>query len=259
MSLRLLGGALFMYDFQPGRINKISFPSELLERDVTLSIYLPKDFSELFKYKVVFCLDGLDFFSFGRIHRSYESLREANEIEKAIFVGFHYEDVDKRRAEFHPQGARTHLTVKAVANEILPFIDRTFPTYKVGNARIVLGDSLAGSVALMTALSYPRIFSQVGLLSPQHDEVIQTLIERCQFQEQLTIWHAVGLEEADFELPTNGKRADFLTPNRELKSIIEANNFTHHYIEFEGGHRWKSWKHLLDDLLKYFLSDNISF
>lgn len=111
----------------------------------------------------------------------------------------------------------------------------------------------------MTALSYPRIFSQVGLLSPQHDEVIQTLIERCQFQEQLTIWHAVGLEEEDFELPTNGKRADFLTPNRELKSIIEANNFTHHYIEFEGGHRWKSWKHLLDDLLKYFLSDNISF
>lgn len=61
MSLRLLGGALFMYDFQPGRINKISFPSELLERDVTLSIYLPKDFSELFKYKVVFCFDGLDF------------------------------------------------------------------------------------------------------------------------------------------------------------------------------------------------------
>ncbi|PTE27170.1 alpha/beta hydrolase-fold protein, partial [Staphylococcus equorum] len=210
-------------------------------------------------YKVVFCFDGLDFFSFGRIHRSYENLRETNEIEKAIFVGFHYEDVDKRRAEFHPQGARTHLTVKAVANEILPFIDRTFPTYKVGNARILLGDSLAGSVALMTALSYPRIFSQVGLLSPQHDEVIQTLIERCQFQEQLTIWHAVGLEEEDFELPTNGKRADFLTPNRELKSIIEANNFTHHYIEFEGGHRWKSWKHLLDDLLKYFLSDNISF
>src|SRR5699024_2873803 len=188
----------------------------------------------------VFCFDGLDFFSFGRIHRSYERLREQNDVERAIFVGFHYEDVDKRRAEFHPQGARTHLTVKAVANEILPFIDRTFPTYKVGNARVILGDSLAGSAALMTALSYPRIFSQVGLLSPQHDEVIQTLIERCQFQEQLTIWQAVGLDEKDFKLPTTGKRADFLTPNRELKAIIESNNFTHHYLEFEGGHQWKS-------------------
>lgn len=117
--------------------------------------------------------------------------------------------MDKRRAEFHPQGARTPLTVKAVANEILPFIDRTFPTFKVGNSRILLGDSLAGSVALMTALSYPRVFSQVGMLSPQHDEVITTMFDRCQFQEQLTIWHIVGLEEDDFELPTTGKRADF--------------------------------------------------
>lgn len=44
-----------MYEFQPGNINKIEFPSAILERDVTLSIYLPKDFTELFKYKVVFC------------------------------------------------------------------------------------------------------------------------------------------------------------------------------------------------------------
>ncbi|MEQ7791641.1 esterase family protein [Staphylococcus nepalensis] len=248
-----------MDHFQPGRINKIDFPSKILDRDVTLSIYLPKDFTELFKYKVIFCFDGLDFFSFGKIHRTYEKLWEANEIERAIFVGFHYEDVEKRRAEFHPRGIRTPLTVKAMANEILPYIDAQFPTYKVGNGRVVLGDSLAGSAALMTALSYPRIFSQVGLLSPQNDDVIQTLIERCQFQEQLTIWHTVGLEEDDFALPTTGKSADFLTPNRQLRTIIENSSITYHYTEFEGGHRWKSWKNLLDDLLKYFLSDNISF
>ncbi|WP_436860940.1 esterase family protein [Staphylococcus caeli] len=248
-----------MYEFQPGRINKINFSSEILERDVTLSIYLPKDFTELFKYKVVFCFDGADFFSFGRIHRTYETLREENEVERAIFVGFHYEDVEKRRAEFHPQGARTPLTVKAMANELLPFIDQTFPTFKVGNARILLGDSLAGSVALMTALSYPRIFSQVGLLSPQHDDNIKELIERCQYTEQLSIWHAVGLDEANFKLPTTGKRADFLTPNRELNHIIEQYDFTYQYLEFDGGHQWKSWKPLLNDVLKHFLTDNISF
>ena len=101
-----------MDNFQAGRINKINFSSDILDRDITLSIYLPKDFTELFKYKVVFCFDGLDFFSFGRIHRTYEKLWEANEVERAIFVGFHYEDVEKRRAEFHPQGAKTALTVK---------------------------------------------------------------------------------------------------------------------------------------------------
>ena len=61
-----------MDNFQAGRINKINFSSDILDRDITLSIYLPKDFTELFKYKVVFCFDGLDFFSFGRIHRTYE-------------------------------------------------------------------------------------------------------------------------------------------------------------------------------------------
>ena len=39
-------------------------------------------------------------FSFGRIHRTYEKLWEANEVERAIFVGFHYEDVEKEEQNF---------------------------------------------------------------------------------------------------------------------------------------------------------------
>ncbi|MBF7017484.1 esterase family protein [Staphylococcus durrellii] len=248
-----------MTEFQAGHINKIDFSSEILERDVTLSIYLPKDYTPLFKYKVIFCFDGKDFYSFGQIHRTYEKLREANKVERAIIVGFHYETVDKRRAEFHPQGERTPLTVKAMAKEILPYIDQNFPTFKVGNGRVLFGDSLAGSVALVTALSYPRIFSQVGVLSPQHDEVITELLERCQLKDNLSIWHAIGLEEEDFELPTNGKRANFLTPNRELNALLKTYNISYHYEEFDGGHRWKSWKPLLKDMMTYFLSDNISF
>ena len=34
-------------------------------------------------------------------------------------------------------------------------------------------------------------------------------IDTCMNKGQLTIWHAIGLEEADFILPTNGKRANF--------------------------------------------------
>lgn len=248
-----------MSEFQPGIVNKINFPSEILDRDITLSIYLPKDYTELFKHKVVFCFDGLDFFRYGRIHQTYERLRDEDKIERAIFVGFHYETVEKRREEFHPRGERTPNTVKALANEILPYVDKTFSTFKVGNGRLVFGDSLAGSVALMSVLCYPNVFSQVGMLSPQYDEVIDTLIDRCQFKEQLNIWHVVGLDEKDFELPTTGKRADFLTPNRQLNKIIESQDITYHYEEFEGGHRWKYWKNLLDDLLIYFLSENISF
>lgn len=219
-----------MLEFKAGKINKHVLYSDILNRDVTLSIYLPESYNQLVKYNVILCFDGLDFLRFGRIQRTYESLIKEARIDDAIIVGFHYEDVDKRREEFHPQGSRSHLTIQSVGKEILPFIDSTFSTLKVGNARLLVGDSLAGSIALLTALTYPTIFSRVAMLSPHSDE-------------------------KDFTLPTNGKRADFLTPNRELAEQIKKYNITYYYDEFEGGHQWKDWKPLLSDILLYFFSN----
>ncbi|WP_017637380.1 esterase family protein [Staphylococcus sp. E463] len=246
-----------MSEFKPGKINKHQFYSDILEIEVTISIYLPEDYTDLFKHQVIICFDGLDFLRFGRIQREYERLRKDQEIQRAIIVGFHYESVEKRREEFHPQGSRSHLTVKAIGKELLPFIDATFPTYKVGNARLLMGDSLAGSIALLTSLTYPTIFSQVAMLSPQYDDIIKEKLIDCETKEQLSIWHAIGLEEEDFTLPTNGKRANFLTPNRELNQLIKQYHVKYEYQEFDGGHNWKSWKPMLGDILKYFLNEEI--
>ncbi len=246
-----------MSEFKPGKINKHQFYSDILEREVTISIYLPEDYTDLFKHQVIICFDGLDFLRFGRIQREYERLRKDQEIQRAIIVGFHYESVEKRREEFHPQGSRSHLTIKAIGKELLPFIDATFPTYKVGNARLLMGDSLAGSIALLTSLTYPTIFSQVAMLSPQYDDIIKEKLIDCETKEQLSIWHAIGLEEEDFTLPTNGERANFLTPNRELNQLIKQYHVKYEYQEFDGGHNWKSWKPMLGDILKYFLNEEI--
>lgn len=207
-----------MSEFKVGKINKKIIHSDILNRDVTLSVYLPEDYTNLFKYQLIFCFDGLDFFRFGRIQRIYEQLREEQSIQRAIIVGFHYEDVEKRREEFHP----------------------------------------SGSIALMTAMTYPTIFSRVALLSPMYNENIKKKIDTCMNKGQLTIWHAIGLEEADFILPTNGKRANFLTPNRELNQLIKEDNIEYFYKEFNGGHHWKSWKPLLGDILLQFLGDPIN-
>ncbi|MGV3274166.1 esterase family protein [Staphylococcus sp. 11261D007BR] len=244
-----------MTDFKLGQVTRTTFDSDSLGREITLSVYLPEDYSDLYKSKVVFCFDGRDFFRFGQIHRVYERLRQKDEVERAIFIGFHYESVTKRRQEFHPQGEFAAQTVQTVVKEIWPWIDQTFSTFKVGNARLLLGDSLAGSIALLTALSYPRVISQVGMFSPHVDDVVEQLLNRCQFKENLTIWHAIGKEENDFELPTNGKRADFLTPNRQLKALIEPAVLSYYYEELDGGHNWKTWRKELPKLLKYFLSN----
>lgn len=60
-----------------------------------------------------------------------------------------------RHMEFHPEGEKAAQTVQAVANEILPWIDENFATYKVGNARILLGDSLAGEYRIVNCTFVP--------------------------------------------------------------------------------------------------------
>ena len=119
-----------MSEFKVGKINKKIIHSDILNRDVTLSVYLPEDYTNLFKYQLIFCFDGLDFFRFGRIQRIYEQLREEQSIQRAIIVGFHYEDVEKRREEFHPSGSRSNLTIKAMGKEILPYIDAFSRKYR---------------------------------------------------------------------------------------------------------------------------------
>ena len=76
----------------------------------------------------------------------------------------------------------------------MPFIDSTFSTLKVGNARLLVGDSLAGSI-ILTALTYPTIFSRVAMLSPHSDEKVLDKLNQCANKEQLTIWHVIGLDE----------------------------------------------------------------
>ncbi len=114
-----------MSEFKTGKINKHVLYSNILNRDVTISIYLPESYNQLVKYNVILCFDGLDFLRFGRIRRTYESLIKEARIDDAIIVGFHYEDVDKRR-EIHPQGSRSHLTIQSVGKEMCHLLTRRF-------------------------------------------------------------------------------------------------------------------------------------
>ncbi|MGX0402118.1 enterochelin esterase-like enzyme [Staphylococcus epidermidis] len=45
-----------MSEFKVGKINKKIIHSDILNRDVTLSVYLPEDYTNLFKYQLIFAL-----------------------------------------------------------------------------------------------------------------------------------------------------------------------------------------------------------
>lgn len=240
-------------DKTPGKVHTTSLSSEVCGESFEIQYYLPKSYSDLYKYNVIITFDSQDFFKYGQIERQYEKLAEAGEVERAIIVGVPYPSVEWRNEYFSPNGAHHEAFVSFIARELINWIDNNFPTLKVGTSRVLMGDSLAGSFAFSVAVTYPATFSQAVAFSPFVDEHFIGKFESQMMLMHLDLYHTIGLEEDDFTT-ISGNQADFLTPNRKLSEYLQDEPLEYEYRELDGGHIWKTWKPELDTILKHYLS-----
>lgn len=233
-------------------IHESTIHSEILGEEVTFQYYIPKNYTDLYKYHTIFTFDSQDFFKYGQIDRIYERLYKENKIERAIIIGIPYPTVEWRNHYFHPEGDKSTDFMRFVTKEFAPFVDKNFSTFKMGSSRILMGESLAGSFALKTAISYPNTFNKVLAFSPMISDTFKDFIIESPGIEKIDFYHTIGLDEKQFTT-IMGKEADFLTPNRELNEEIEYTPYLYTYKELEGGHIWKTWKPELEHAVEYFI------
>lgn len=236
-------------DYPRGTIKELTFHSQELNEDLQLLIYLPANFSPLYKYSLLIAQDGRDYFQLGRIGRLADEFLYQKEIENLIIVGIPYKNVADRRRKYHPEGSQNKQYIRFLAYELAPYLDKEFPTYQMGRARALIGDSLGAAVSLMTALQYPHTFGKVLLQSPYVDKQIIDLVKSFKEPELLEIYHVIGEQETEVKT-TDGKISDFLTPNRELTKLISDRSFSYFYEEFQGNHTWTYWQPDLRRALK---------
>jgi enterochelin esterase-like enzyme len=234
---------------QIGIIKEQTFFSSALQEELTLLIYLPANFSPLFKYSLLIAQDGQDYFRLGRVGRQVEALMKDEEIENLIVVGIPYQDVEDRKEKYHPDGAKFHSYVRFLAHELVPYLDQEFPTYQIGHGRALIGDSLGATVSLLTGLAYSNTFGKLILQSPFVNDAVLDAVKEFSSSSRPTIYHQIGINETKVKT-TNGEIQDFLTPNRELKSTISAKGFSYTYEEFNGDHTWKYWQPALTPILR---------
>lgn len=224
-----------------GKIKEIEFHSDALQEDITLLVYLPANYSPLYKYTLCIVNDGKDYFQMGRIGRVADSLLQDRKIENTIFIGVHYNDVHDRRDKYHPEGKKHSAYIRFLAHELVPFLDEEFPTYGVGHGRALMGDSLAATVSFMTALRYPHTFGRVIMHSPYVDEKVLETVRAFSQTHLIQLYHVIGKHEVSVPT-TDGKRSNFIEPNRELAALLQEKNFPLFYEEFDGEHTWKYWQ-----------------
>ncbi|TDL93371.1 esterase family protein [Macrococcus brunensis] len=232
--------------FKRGLVTPYEINSPSLNRSVKLGIYLPENYSALKEHAVIMAFDGQDFSQLGQLHRQYEEL--STDVTASIIIFIHYPDVATRSKEYHPDSPHKMKMIDFVTTELESFVTEHFA---VSDQRLLMGDSLAASIALSISL-HDAQFNQAALFSPMITEAIHQELEA--LRHPVKYVQLIGKEEDAFKL-MSGEIADFLTPNRSFHSELNNRGIEHEYRELDGGHTWKTWKPEIASILLYFLGE----
>lgn len=223
--------------------------STYLNETMNLKIYLPEDYTLFNKYELCIMQDGNDYYQLGRIATLSDKLHSENKIMRTIFVGIHYKDKFDRSDKYHPKGKQQNDYINFLTKEVIPLLDSTFSTETTASRRTLMGDSLAGTLALTTALKYPHTFGKVIMQSPYINEDLLNQVKETQDIHLTDIYHTIGDNETAVNT-TSGEVHNFIIPNRELNMLLAKKGINYHYKENPNGkHTWKSWQKELPEIL----------
>ncbi|WP_217585904.1 alpha/beta hydrolase [Lentibacillus saliphilus] len=232
-----------------GLMQEKHIDSVYLNEQMTLKIYQPETFSQLYKYHLCIMQDGDDYFQLGRIATLSDQLHADYSITNTIFIGIHYKDRYDRLKKYHPNGEQHEAYIKFLVHEVVPLLDESLPTYHMGQSRALMGDSLGGTMALMAALKYPHTFGKIIMQSPLVNDTVIEAVNTAKNLHSIDIYHSIGTEETNVSTTKDG-HMDFLTPNQKLSELLKAKNASYIYKEQTGAdHTWTYWQKQLPEIL----------
>ncbi|MGM9949350.1 MAG: alpha/beta hydrolase, partial [Lysinibacillus sp.] len=155
-----------------GTVKDINFYSECLQEQMQLLIYIPANYTPLYRYNILIASDGKDYFQLGGIPRLADELIDDYEIEHLIIVGVPYKSVADRKRKYIPSGDQHEAYLRFLAHELVPYLDQEFSTNALGACRGLIGDSMAATVSLLAAIKYPHVFGKAILHSPYVDDLV---------------------------------------------------------------------------------------
>ncbi|BBI30934.1 alpha/beta hydrolase [Cohnella abietis] len=145
-------------------VQKISFNSESLGKDMKFNIYLPPNYEVKNKYPVLYIIHGYggneDSWIQGLgIDKSADKLLSEGKIKPLIIVS---PEIDNSYGFNSALGKYNDYIVK----DLVQYVDSHFSTDATRGGRYIGGLSMGGWAALHSAFQYPELYSKVGGHSP---------------------------------------------------------------------------------------------
>lgn len=243
------------------------FASAFLAHTRDITVYLPPGYDGgADRLPVLYMHDGQNLFEPERAHvpgqhwrigETLDAMIAAGEVPPAIVVGIDNTGTS-RIQEYTPTrdarlgGGLAEPYGRFIAEELKPFIDRTYRTRTDPAGTALAGSSLGALVTLHIGLTRPGVFGALVAMSPSvwwDRRVILSTIRRARPRPPVRIWTDMGTAE--------GRRA--LDDARMLKAALVGAGWTPgrdlHYAEYEGAtHSETAWAARMDAVIRWLLA-----
>jgi len=224
----------------------ISIASERLGYTVNYRVYTPPGLdASATDLPTLYVTDGSDYWrdEMGSMVVILDNLYTAGRISPAVVVFIDPWDreanLNRRDKELIPAAGGECPFCDFVVKELIPTIDRKYPTNRSASGRAVLGTSLGGLHSTFMGLAHGDLFGAVLIQSPSFWParwVIDQLATTDSYPAKVFL--DIGLYERWY-LKDAKKVAKRL---RELGVELK-------YLELPDGHSWGHWRAVLDDAL----------
>ncbi|HVO74921.1 MAG TPA: alpha/beta hydrolase-fold protein [Ignavibacteriaceae bacterium] len=228
-----------------GKIDSIYYPSKTVGTKRKALIYTPPGFSKSKKYPVLYLLHGIggdekEWLNGGHPEIILDNLYAENKIEPMIVVlpnGRAMKD-DRAIGNIFDSVKVQAFAVfeKDLLNDLIPFIEKTFPVYKEKEHRAIAGLSMGGGQSLNFGLGNLDKFSWIGAFSPAPNtkppELLLPNPDEAKKKLKL-LWISCGDDDG------------LIVFSRRTHEYLQANEVPHIYYIEPGVHDFKVWKNSL--------------
>jgi enterochelin esterase-like enzyme len=225
-----------------GKIDTISYNSKTVGTTRRALIYTPPGYSKKKKYPVLYLLHGIggdekEWLNGGHPQVILDNLYEENKIEPMIVVMPNGRAMKDDRATGNimaPDKVQAFATFeKDLLDDLIPYIEKTFPVIKDRESRAIAGLSMGGGQSLNFGLGNLDRFAWVGGFSsaPNTKTPEQLVPNPDETKKKLKLlWISCGASDG------------LITFSKRTHDYLVKNNVPHIYYIEPGVHDFKVWK-----------------
>ena len=226
-----------------------------------VQVYLPPNYNPQGNYPTMYTGDGSYYITLMSATDILDNMIADQRIEPIIAVFIDHKDADPNnpndmssRIDWYNCNSE-YLTY---LDNLVTYIDEIYATIPSPYARLHLGLSISALTSAYVALERSQTFKLLASQSGSYSKgettyEIMTKYAQAPVSLDLKTWFSVGTYESN-----NNFKTPMVEDTKYMVSICTAKGWPTEAIYNPECHSYGAWRHILDDMLKYFFSEPIT-